>query len=232
MPNFTKLEGAKVPHKKKPENVGNYLEYDHVVETSIAEKAKMLTLQDAFGGLEEPIKTRAAEQAAADAKANADKGRSAEIIEKRAKDRTRSLEGPACTGTIKDYDPEAANTVALYRPVHRFATAKLQGIKGPILEPGDLTAARAKIVDYLVSDPPDMALRKAAIAEVPAALRPKFESAISEHVNIINEAYAIELKEFTQLNSSKQAAAKMNAIIERVGASLRELRTESLDLLK
>jgi len=234
IPPFTKLEGEKVPHKKKPENVGNYLEYDHVVEATIAEKAQALTLADEVfkGGLEEPIKTRAAQKAAEEAKADADKGRAAETIEERAKGRMRSLEGPACTGTITGYTREEAGTVALYRPVHRDVTAQLQGIKGPIVEAGDLTGARAKLVDYLVSDPPDMALRKAAIAEIPVALRLKFETAISEHVNAINAAYVDQLKEFTTLNTSKQAAAKMNEIIQRVGTSLRDLRTESLDLLK
>ena len=111
-------------------------------------------------------------------------------------------------------------------------TAQLQGIKGPILEAGNLTSARTKLVDYLVSEPPDMALRKAAIAEIPTAIRLKFEGAITEHVNAINQAYGIQLKEFTTLNPSKQAGAKMNAVIEQVAASLRDLRTESLDLLK
>lgn len=110
-------------------------------------------------------------------------------------------------------------------------TYKLQGIKGPILEPSNLAATRTKLVDYLVSDPPDMALRKAAIAEVPAAVRLKFEIAITEHVNAINAAYGLELKEFLRLNQSKQGAAKMNTIIGKVGTSLRDLRTESLDLL-
>jgi hypothetical protein len=144
----------------------------------------------------------------------------------------RSLEGSACTTSVTGYTREAANTVALYRPVHRDVTAKLKGVKGPILEQGDLTAARAKIVEYLVSDPPDMALRKAAIAEVPTAIRLKFEDAITEHVNEITTAYAGQLKEFTTLNPSKQAGAKMNAVIEQVSTSLRDLRTESLDLLK
>jgi hypothetical protein len=232
MPKFTELEGAKVAHKKRPENVSNYLEYDHVVEASIANKARDLTLRETFGGLEEPIKARSAQQAAADAKADADKGRTAELIEKRARDRMRSLKGAACTGTIQQYDPAMAGTVALYRPVHFFVSAKLQGIKGPILEPGDLTPARTRLVDYLVSDPPDMALREAAIAEVTSAVRLKFETAIADHVNLINQAYAVELKDVVKLNPSKQAAAKMNAIIEKVGTSLRELRTESLDLLK
>ena len=233
IPNFFQVEGTKVPYGKKPEGIGNYIEFDHVVEASIAEKARDLKLEDeAFsGGLDEPIKARAAEQAAKETKADGDKGRTAETIEKRARDRMRSLEGAACTGPVTGYKRESANTLALYRPVHRDVTARLKGIKGPIMEPGDLVAARAKIVEYLVSDPPDMALRKAAIAEVPTAMRLKFEGAITEHVNEITAAYGDQLKEFTRLNPSKQAGAKMNKVIEQVGTSLRDLRTESLALL-
>ncbi len=234
IPNFFELEGTKVAYGKKPDGVGNYLEYDHVVEASIAEKARDLKLEDEVfkGGLEEPIKARAAEQAAKETKADGDKGRTAETIEGRAKDRMRSLEGPACATTVTGYKREAANTVALYRPVHRDVTAQLKDIAGPIVEPGDLTTARAKLVDYLVSDPPDMALRKAAIAEVPTAIRLKFEVSITKHVDEITKAYAGQLKEFTTLNPSKQAGAKMNKVIEQVSTSLRDLRTESLDLLK
>src|SRR5690606_248842 len=44
VPDFADLEGTRVAYNAKPDNVGNYLEYDHVVEATLAEKAKALEL--------------------------------------------------------------------------------------------------------------------------------------------------------------------------------------------
>ncbi|MCB1351166.1 MAG: DUF4157 domain-containing protein [Rhodobacteraceae bacterium] len=234
LPDFADLEGLRTEYKAKPKNVGNYLEYDHVVEATLAEKARDLTLGDAAfrGGLDEQVKARAAEQAAAEAKTDGDKGRTAAEVEKRAKGRLASLDGPAFTGGARSYDRERAGTVALYRPVHREVTAAQQGVKGPIVTDAEIAGARTKLLDYAVSNPSDTAMRKSAVADLQTAVRGKFEAEIAGHTAKIRDAYVIELKDFMALNRSKQAAAKMQSVVERVADTLRTLRRESLDLLK
>ncbi len=234
LPDFADLEGAHTQYKAKPEGVGNYLEYDHVVEASLAEKARDLMLSaPAFsGGLEDAVATQA--KAVATAQKPKD-GETAADPEKLAQDgskRLTELSGPAFAGkSVASYDREAAGTVALYRPVHREVTAQQSGVKGDILQAVDLTAARKKLVDYALSNPEDASLKEAAVADLRAGVRSRFVEEIDRHSNLIRDSYRIELKEFMAINRSKPAAAKMGAVIERVGGSLRQLRAESLSLI-
>ena len=234
VPDFADLEGTRVPYNAKPDNVGNYLEYDHVVEATLAEKAKALELSaEAFrGALDEPLKAAVAEQAAKEQAADGDKARDAAVIEERARGRLRSLVGPAFKGPIADYKRETAGTVALYRPVHREVTSRQQGVRGDLLSPEQLTEARTRLIAYAVSNPSDTALRREAVGILQQKIRTRFEEEIASHTALIRDQYQVELREFMTLNKSQQAAAKMGAVIERVAGSLRDLRGESINLLK
>src|SRR5690606_29551822 len=156
----------------------------------------------------------------------------AAVIEERAKGRLRSLTGPAFKGPIVDYKRETAGTVALYRPVHREVTSRQQNVKGDLLSAEELTEARTKLVAYAVSNPSDTAMRHEAVGILQRKIRARFEEEIASHTALIRDQYQVELKEFMTLNKSKQAAAKMGAVIERVAGSLRDLRGESVNLLK
>ncbi|MDI5920401.1 DUF4157 domain-containing protein [Halomonas sp. LR5S13] len=247
LPDFAKLEGAQAIYKAKPKGVGNYLEYDHVVEATLAEKARDLTLSDpAFsGGLEDAVLAGAkvrADTAAADAGSPPEPGtdpvkrarpKTTEQITKDAMARLSGLSGPAFPGKgVAGYNRETAGTVALYRPVHREVTAQQSGIRGSILEGVDLTQAREKLVNWALSVPEDRAQREGAISDLQAGIRKRFTGEIEAHAGHIRDAYQIELKEFMAINRSRQAAAKMCAVNERVGASLRTLRQESLSLIE
>ena len=109
------------------------------------------------------------------------------------------------------------------------------GIRPDYLEvygDAEIAGARTKLLDYAVSNPSDTAMRKSAVADLQTAVRGKFEAEIAGHTAKIRDAYVIELKDFMALNRSKQAAAKMQSVVERVADTLRTLRRESLDLLK
>jgi hypothetical protein len=234
LPNFAQLEGSYAVYKAKPKGVGNYLEYDHVVEASMAEKARDLDLSapSFTGGLADAIDTKADEVAGALHPKEGDNLPDAKRISATGKGRITRLKGPAFAGKgVAGYDRNKAGTIGLYRPVHREVTAAHQEIKGDILAGLDLTAARKKLVEYAISDPKNDARREAAIDELHTGVRGKISIAIDTHVDLIKGEYRKELKDFMAINRSKPAAAKMGAVIERAGATLRTLRAESLAML-
>ncbi len=236
LPDFAELEGAHTIYKAKPEGVGTYLEYDHVIEATLAEKARALDLSaPAFsGGLEDQVNAEAEARAGGDvAAADGAEPKTAKQVAAKGQRRLKALKGPAFRGgPILDYTREAAGTVALYRPVHREVTARQATATGDLLEGVNLASARAKLVAYALSDPLDASLKEGAIAELRAGVAKRFVGEIETHSDRIRDAYRIELKEFLAINRSKAAAGKMAAVIERVGGTLRSLRSNSLSLVK
>jgi len=238
LPDFADLEGAYAQYSAKPKGVGNYLEYDHVVEASLAEKARDMDLSaPAFsGGLEDAIVAGAESRgsaAAAEPAEGEEKPATAGEIKKRALQRIASLSGSAFAGKgAAGYERDKAGTVALYRPVHREVTREQRGLQGDILQDANLTGAREKLVSYALSDPEDPDLKTQAIADLHKAVQARFDGAIAQHSADIKKAYELELKDFLAINSSKKAGAKMTAVIERVNGTLKSLRDESVGLIK
>jgi len=250
LPDFSNIEGRRYPYSKGPKNAGLYIELDHVVEASLGEKARDLTFSHPalVGGLKPAIKAGAAKLAKeekAAARAMPDDGkkkeaadepdksaRTAEQIEQGAEARLAGLNAVVIPAA-QPYKRETAGTIALYRPVHREVTYAQKDIKGPIIEAKDVGGARSKLVEHaLATDDGKAPLDEAAI-QVKAAVRAKFEETMASHIGLIQKAYQEELKQFIMLNqASKPAAAKMAAVIEQVGGTLRTLRSESLELVK
>lgn len=238
LPDFADLEGAYAPHKEKPEGVGKYLEYDHIVEATLAEKSRVLDLShpDISGGLDDAIAAGAEARGSPvkkDGQSDAAQPATVDEIKSRATQRIASLTGPVFAGKgVAEYERGAAGTVGLYRPVHRQVTAEQRGVQGDLLQKVDLSAAREKLVAYALSEPEDTGLRKQMIEGIQKGVSDRFEEAISKHSDSVKAAYQLEQKEFLAINSSKQAGPKMATIVARVDGTLKRLRAESLGLLK
>ena len=201
----------------------------------MAEKARDLQLTDpAFsGGLGDAVAAKAKAQAAAEKPKEGEAPKDEAKIAAEGTKRLAGLTGAAFAGKpVASYDRDTAGTVGLYRPVHREITSKQSGVKGDLLANVDLGGARQKLVDYAVSEPKNESLKDGAIADLRAGVRKRFVEEIESHSALIRDAYKIELKEFMMINRSKPAAAKMGAVIERVGGTLKQLRTESLSLVE
>ena len=241
LPDFADIEGMHSASKSdRPKNIGSYLEFDHVVDASLAEKARDLALTaPAFsGGLEEAITAGAESLGSAAAAAPTDgkeKPATAGEIKNRGLQRIASLSGKAYAGKgVAGYQRDKAGTVALYSPVHHEVTRApgQRDLRGDILKNADLTSAREKLVGYALSDPEEPGLKKQAIADLQKTVEKRFESAIQKHNDDIKSAYQLELKDFLAINSSEKAGAKMAAVIERVNGTLKSLRDESIGLIK
>jgi hypothetical protein len=130
---------------------------------------------------------------------------------------------------IRKYKAEKAGTVALYRPVHRQVTT---AHKIPALMPaGKWAPAQEKLATYAVDKKNDSTQLEAAKTDLQAGVREKFISSMKSHTTCIGIEYKSEMKEFSTLNRSKQAATQMAGIVSRVSGTLKRLQGESLALL-
>lgn len=228
VPDFAEHEGERVAYKAKPEGFGNYLEYDHVVEATLAEKAAKLKVGDKA--------LRSAVQ-----KGTSDKIKALDLGEDEAKARHASARArlnkvfrrKVFAGTeVSGYDRDAAGTVGLYRPVHREVTAKQGSVRGSVLKSAALTEAIDKLSTFAAEEAEDEQLYEQGRQALRDAVRTRFEYELDDHVDLIKGAYKIEMKEFLAINRSKAAAGQMTGIVNRVGSSLRQLRQSSLSLLQ
>ena len=232
IPNFFDLEGAHSIYGAKPEGVGNYLEYDHVVEATLAEKSRDLNLNDEAiaGGMDAALEAKA--QTTADAN-QAEDAPTAKRILTTAKGRLTKLKEPVFAGkSVMNYNRDQAGTVALYRPVHREVTAAQANIQGSILQGIDLSSAREKVIDYAVSTPKDDTSKAQAQKDIQDKVKTRIDEHITSHSRAIKKFYASEVKDFKRINTSKQANEKIDLVVARVANTLKQLRTESLALFK
>ncbi|MEM7268230.1 MAG: hypothetical protein AAF401_03140, partial [Pseudomonadota bacterium] len=224
-PNFVDLEGEYKAYGSKPGDVGKYLEYDHVVEKALANKARDMTVGDPklVEAVAPLVEGKLAEQNLPPEEAAA---KQAEADKRLGKAYKRVL---FAGKKMRKYDQDAAGTVALYRPVHREITA---AHKMPSDLLSSVSEAATLMADYAVSDPIDEAKYKAALVPLHTEISTAFDGSMTKHIDLINQAYQVEMKEFAALNTSKEAATKMAGVINRVGASLKTLRAESTALFQ
>lgn len=220
IPSFLKLEGAKTAHKAKPRGVGAYLEYDHVIDANLAEKARDLTLGDPV--IKEKVEPRmTAKLAAGDDEAAATARQRLEGLE-----RVKVFDG----AEVASYDAAGAGTIALYRPIHRQITPPLNSdAKRGILTKVDLSRVGQALADHAVTgDATDLTR---GVEAIKTGVRNRWNEALLKHIAAIEGEYDTEITEVGDLNAGKDASQPMNLIVARVKLSLSGLNEESVNLL-
>jgi hypothetical protein len=96
---------------------------------------------------------------------------------------------------------------------------------------GKWAPAQEKLATYAVDKKNDSTQLEAAKTDLQAGVREKFISSMKSHTTCIGIEYKSEMKEFSTLNRSKQAATQMAGIVSRVSGTLKRLQGESLALL-
>ena len=232
IPNFFEIEGEiKTYNDGKGSGFGNYIEYDHIIESSVALAAKGLTLEspEIKEGLNSSIEQKA--QEAGSENSESDEQRTPKRITTTGKSRITKLKGNVFpTQEIKDYTEGTADTIALYRPVHKNVPDQKQGI-GDILKNIDLAQVRENLVDYAVTNPKDDSKKDQAIEKLRAGVNGYFVDKLNSHTGSVKSSYATEATEFKRINPSKKAASKMDKVLARVNTSLQTLREKSLSLI-
>ena len=224
-PNFAELEGQYVNGRPSNQKVGEYIEYDHVVEQSLANKARDLTfdqpeIKDGMG------KVLQQKVAALSLPADEEGPRKQAANKKLTNMYRRAV---FASKPIRKYKAEKAGTVALYRPVHREVTAKHEI---PALIPtGKWAPVQKKLAAYALDNKNDSTQLEAAKTDLQAGVRETFISSMTSHTTFIGNEYKTEMKEFSTLNKSKQAATQMAGVVSRVAGTLKRLQGESLALL-
>ncbi len=224
-PNFADLEGQYANGRPSNQKVGEYIEYDHVVEQSLANKARDLTFDQPGikGGMNKVLQQKIA---ALSLPADEVGPRSGAADKKIAKVYRRAV---FAGKPIRKYNAEKAGTVALYRPVHRQVTANN---KIPPLIPADKWApVQEKLATYAVDNKNDSTQVDAAKTDLQAGVRDTFIGSMTSHTTLIGNEYKTEMKEFSTLNKSKQAATQMAGVVSRVAGTVKRLQAESLALL-
>lgn len=236
LPDFWTIEGEKYTHSKGTKlGIGKYIEFDHVIEATLAEGARDLRLSaDEFrNGTEALIDTKAKEtaQSAASGEKKSEQPPDPAALAAAAKKRLKSLSSKVFLGDVKTYNRGKAPTIALYRPVHRKATVT----PAPLTEGLDFTEARTALAEWALTPPGDKSAKNARLEAARAPIRSqveqRFDRETSEHSSRITNAYTLEFAEFKRINPDKAAHAKMRAIMGRAATTLKALRQYSLDLV-
>ncbi|MEM7669505.1 MAG: hypothetical protein AAF317_10200, partial [Pseudomonadota bacterium] len=230
IPNFSVEEGRRVNYGSAPEGFGNYIEYDHIVEATLAEKARDLMVID------KSIKKKVQQDAHAQVMKN-NAGRPKDKLREaitRMKGRVATLSRAQLfeTEPISAYDRDAAGTVALYRPVHREVTAKQGQIRGGILKRTNIGAAEEKLARYSALSRANAGLLNEAKGEIKKGIKDRFKEEMKAHSAYVEDEYKTEMKDAAAINTSKEAVLTMMSIGRRVSGTMKRLRTESNALLK
>ena len=222
IPDFLKMEGAKVPHTSRPTGYGKYLEYDHVIDGNLALKAKALKPSDP--GLKDAIVTKAAARLpeGADKAAKKDLGsRVAEVL-------ATPVFGKS---PVASYDYGAAGTIALYRPIHRQITPDLNAdAEKGILNKVNTGAATDALAEFAATG--DAGKKEEGLSAIRTGVRSRFDEVLLNHIGAITREYDTEQGEVQQVNAATDSSQQMAMITARVKNSLKALNSASIGLLK
>lgn len=224
-PNFAELEGQYANGRPSNQTVGEYIEYDHIVEQSLANKARDLTF--AQPGIKDGMGKVLQQKVAALSLPADEKGPRVEAANKKLANVYRRA--VFASKPIRKYKAEKAGTVALYRPVHRQVTANHTI---PALVPaGNWAPVQEKLAAYALDNENAGTQLEAAKTDLHAGVRETFINSMTRHTTLIGDQYRTEMKEFSTLNKSKQAATQMAGVVSRVAGTLKRLQAESLAML-
>ncbi|MEM7505608.1 MAG: DUF4157 domain-containing protein [Pseudomonadota bacterium] len=230
IPNFSQLEGGHAIHGKKPKNVGNYLEYDHLVEATLAEKARDLTL--GHPKLLELASSKVVPKLAE----FEDKGPVARRRESKARRKLRKLKKIQVfkRKPVASYSRGNAGTIALYRPVHReVSIVRNKALPDDLMAGVNLQSAADDLASYAVRFDKDPAFRDAGVQEVRTQIHGLLSTEFDDHANLIKTHYKTEMADFIAVNKGNKAAVdQMTMIVSKVGTTLRKLRGDSLSQLQ
>ena len=239
-PDFDTLEGALKKHSEGLSlKVGNWMEFDHVVESSLAEGARDLTvgltgITPALKGVDIPGEVRAATEERI--KGLKLKSEDANARREAAKTRldaafaSKIFDNPAA----QDYTSGDAGTVALYRPVHRAVTIRQQGegvIGKPIIRKDEAAAIKAPLVEYAAFKNEDAEKLKGVKDSLSQAAISRFVPALDAHVQYIKDEYGVEMTNFKKINRSEAAHARMQAIVDRASSTVDGLRAKTVNIV-
>ena len=233
-PDFTQIEGQKFAYSAtKSLKVGNFIEFDHIPEKQMAARLRDWTFSDFL----DAAKLKEAAEAARPMNEDGtppSPGQKGAMTKRENKLIDANLAPATYTGGIAAYDGDAAETVGLYRPVHREVTAKMptgakmeEALKTR-LDGGALTAEAAPLIARALYPKPPAAAGPEILREIRTRIRNQlkknlFEQADDHSLHIAAE-YKGELNEVAAINQDKQAVAAMTKIVGNVGGTTRDLR--------
>lgn len=220
-PDFTEFEGAYKPYSAQTKGVGQYIEYDHIVEAAWPRHASAVMFGSS--GLKGKVATRLKSD-----NVNLTAGDAAKRLSYLDEERLF----PAGSG-VATYDETKGPTIGLYRPIHRMVSQDHRvkppgshekvaaGISDKFVEP---------LADYVKTGGPEKlaAARKAAQTDVKANVI----TATNAHTDAVADQYVNELRNAQTINPDRKDDAKqaMTVITSRVRQSLLDARKETAAL--
>jgi hypothetical protein len=226
-PDFTKIEGQYKAYKDQPEGVGDYLEADHVFESSFGERAKYLTFSDTprWDEMKEI-------QPAAD-----EWPKTKDAREKRINRLSRVEVFPAGS-EVHAYNERTGKSILILRPIHRELMQVSTGAKTKAdLMPGSLPEVDVNAVKRYLStqEPRELdAMREAFARSIGKVVQERTE----KHIKAIEAEYDQEPANVRAANqgvgdpkakptAADKAAGEMTLIVQKVKQKLQEARKET-----
>jgi hypothetical protein len=226
-PDFTKIEGQYKSHKDQPDGVGDYLEADHVFESSFGERAKFLTFSDTPRWDEMK-----------DIEPDADKWPKTKDARQKRINRLARVDVFPQASEVHGYNERAGKSILILRPIHRALMQVSTGAKTAAdLMPGALPPVDVPAVKSFLSteEPRDLfPMREAFARSIGKVVQDKTET----HIKAIEAQYDQEPANVRTANqgvgdpkampsAADKAAAEVGLIVQKVKLKLAEARRET-----
>ena len=218
-PDFDKVEAKGVLYGARTAGLGNYFEYDHIVDNAYPEVAQRLHIitGDQAGAVEAGVKT---------------KGKLTEAQQERLMSLRRSW---LFTGTkMSKYDADEGYSLPLYRVIHRWiptANGATENVTAG--HESGVSKARKSLTAY-VRDGADSDW-DAALTTIRTPIATAFGTRIADHANIVRGLYTANEAEVFRINAAAPPAAvnaKLEPIRKNLAASLGDAPGHAANLFK
>jgi hypothetical protein len=226
-PDFTKIEGQYKAHKDQPDGVGDYLEADHIFESSFGERAKFLTFSDT---------TRWDEMK--DIEPDADKWPKTKDARQKRINRLSRVDVFPQASEVHTYNERTGKSILILRPIHRELMKVSTGAKTAAdLMPGALPEVDKTAVKNFLSteDPRELFTMRDAFAR---AIGKVVQDKTEKHIKAIETEYDKEPANVRAANqgigdpkamptAADKAAGEMGLIVQKIKQKLQDARQET-----
>ncbi|SFR50792.1 eCIS core domain-containing protein [Litoreibacter janthinus] len=213
-----KIEGIGMKYGARSSKIGDFIEYDHILDKAFVHAAKSHKIIDAHEKL--PVKLASDKNATSKLQARLD--------------RLAELEATPLFSDkpkVLGYADDDGFAVPIYRPL---ATEVTSAVKQPV----DTVRAPVKTADYQ-SDAAEYvrsgipAARLSFVAKKRAAIQRVLESRTANHASAVREVYLPEVAKVKTINSDPAGAErKMKIVLKNLYVSLRKAESETVKLFQ
>ncbi|RLJ59896.1 uncharacterized protein DUF4157 [Litoreibacter meonggei] len=214
--NLIKIEGIGKKYGARTAGLGDFVEYDHILDKSFVHQAKSHKIIDP----QEKQKIKLASDKNATSKLQSRLDRLAEL---------QATPLFADKPKILGYADDDGFAVPIYRPLAAEVTSTVKHPADTVTAPVDTNGFASDAADYLRSGAPKG--RQDFVAKKRAAIRRVLEARTANHADAVREVYLPEVAKVKAINADAAGAdRKMKVVLKNLYVSLRKAESETVKL--